>query len=273
VHTIFYFEDQEVWRDHYVPIMQARQFSVDIHKTALEAERAIRTATEVIPDVAVLDIQDQVQRANVGFRICVEIKKRWPKVPVIFLTTHQRGGPEELQALGSLANYYITKDEDERGIFLLAAIDNAIKLSSTEEGPRYQRGSLTVDQSRQAVTWKGKELHPPLTTTEYAIVDCLALRAGTRVSFELLRKTGQIHHVSDRDIDWVSDTERDEKKEKLLRATLSTHISRIRKKFADAERKVEGNAQDTPSPDASRSFSGVLTTERDFGYLWVKDRD
>lgn len=266
--AIFYYEDEEVWRKRYVPVIEANGHRVDSYTRNVEAESAIRTSITDAPDVAVLDIQDQLRHKNVGFRILKELRRRWPALPVIFLTSYEHGSVEEMKAIQLRANYYINKTRDSSGLFLLAAVEAALESGGSPQLDRYQCGSLASDQGTQSILWKGRDV--PLTRTEFLIVDFLVRRVGTKQPFEKIRRASQIQEASDRDIDFTTPEEREQQKQEKLRNTLSQHVSAIRRKFERVEKEIQldaGVGEDT----YRKIFGNILVTEYGFGYMWRKD--
>ena len=266
--AVFYYEDEEIWRHRYVSVIEANGHRVDCYKRNIEAEQAVRQSIDDAPDVAVLDIQDQLRHKNVGFRILKELRRRWPALPVIFLTSYEHGSVEEMKAIQLRANYYINKIKDSSGLFLLAAIEAALEAGGSPQLDRYQCGSLASDQGTQTVLWKGRDV--PLTRTEFMIVDFLARRAGTKQPYEKIRRASQIQEVSDRDIDFTTAEEKEQQKHEKLRNTLSQHVSSIRRKFEHVEKDIQiERGMDELS--YSKVFGNILVTEYGFGYMWHKD--
>lgn len=268
-YTVFYYEDEKIWRELYLQVMEDSGYRVHVYSNAHQAEKAIRNA-EIVPDVAVLDIKDQSAKKNVGFQICREIKRKFPGVPVIFLTSYGLNSKAHLTAYECLAHHYVVKTEDDQGLFLLARIENAIALSEIQDGTagRYTRGSLTVDLPAQTAYWKGIDTN--VTITELAIVDALAYKAGERRSHEELRRAAQIKEASDEDLLWTSPEEKEQQKQALVRNTLSTHVARIRRKFSAANKEAFQRQSAEESDD--ESMPSVVVTERDFGYRYRKDK-
>ena len=266
--TVFYYEDSPIWRDKYAGVMSTNGYRTVVFENNIDAERAARQQHDLQPDVAVLDIRDQVREENVGFRLCGEIRRRWRNIPVIFLTSYEQGGAEELKALQVRGNYYINKVRDPGGMFLLAALENVLAARDAEETAGYRRGSLNVDRDSQTVRWKGREVD--LTSTEFLIVDFLAFRCGTAQSYERIRRAAQIQAPRNEDLDYRTAEELETARAKRLRGALHTHVSSIREKFERLEAAVQAAAG---SPDAARDFQfrAVLVTEHDFGYRWKKD--
>lgn len=257
---IFYFEDEKVWSDKFMAILKSHGHIVDLYSESSKAFRAIADNRTDRPDIAVLDAKDQAREINVGLDICTSLKKRWPGLPVIFLTTYAAGGATELSALRRGANYYIAKQKDEQGLFVLEAINSAIAIYEELDGvaDTYEAGSLKVSQSLQTAWWKNEIVS--LAPTEFSLVDCLASRKNQVVKYEELRRACQIQHVGDQDIDFVTAEQKEDEKNKKLRNTLASHVKSIRKKFT----KLDG--------DPDLSFSDVLFTSHKIGYGWRPDK-
>jgi DNA-binding response OmpR family regulator len=266
--TVIYYEDSQVWRDRYAGVMSSNGYRTIVFANNLDAERATRQQHDLQPDIAVLDIRDQAREENVGFRLGSEIRRRWPNLPIIFLTTYDQGSPEELKSLQLGANYFINKAKDPGGVFLLATLENLLAARDREESVGYSRGSLTVDKESRSARWKGREVD--LTATEFLIVDAIAQRSPAAVPYERIRRAAQIQEPSDEDLDYVTATDLVAAREKRLRSALHTHIRAIRKKFEAVEASVQA-ARGTPELSQDFSFRGILATEHDVGYRWKKD--
>ena len=74
-----------------------------------------------------------------------------------------------------------------------------------------ERGQLTMDPLRHAVTWKGKDVS--LTVTEFLLLQALAQRPG------FVKSRDQLMDVAYDDQVYVDDR------------TIDSHIKRLRKKF------------------------------------------
>jgi len=271
--TVFYYEDSPIWRDKYAGVMSTNGYRTLVFENNIEAERAARQEHDLQPDVAVLDIRDQVREENVGFRLCGEIRRRWRNIPVIFLTSYEQGGAEELKALQVRANYYINKVRDPGGMFLLAALENVLAARDAEETTGYRRGSLNVDRDSQTARWKGREVD--LTSTEFLIVDGLAFRCGTPQSYERIRRAAQIQAPRNEDLDYHTADELETARARRLRGALHTHVSSIREKFEQLEAALQAahGSGDGGRPFQFKlgQFRSILVTEHDFGYRWKKD--
>lgn len=256
---IFYYEDEKVWSDKYIPVMRCAGHNIDLYTNHNEAIRSIDTTREdERPDLLVLDMVEQKSGEFVGLKISEKAMHKWPSTPVIAMTCESPGGYAEIQGLHNGIYYFISKDKDIDGLVLLAIIKRLMDSVNTLD--RYEvrcgYGALRVEQKSRSVYWNDNLL--PLGPVEFAIVDLLASSAGAIVDYETLRRGAQIREICDRDIDWGSAEERDDIKSKKLRSTLATHAKMIRTKI----NKANGG---------ENIAKEVLFTRSGFGYGWLKE--
>ena len=90
-----------------------RERGVTLAGTAANGREALRVVERVHPDVVILDIEMPVLDGLGALR---ELKKRWPRLPVImFSTLTERGASATLQALAEGADDYLTKPSTTGG--------------------------------------------------------------------------------------------------------------------------------------------------------------
>ncbi len=81
--TILLVEDDEVIRENYAELLRDEGFEVAVCACR---EQAIRQLQEQLPDIILLDIGLNGEREG-GFDLCLDIRHRWPRLPVLFLTS------------------------------------------------------------------------------------------------------------------------------------------------------------------------------------------
>jgi len=174
----------------------------------------VRRATLAFPDrsedVFLIDI-GLADEPDGGFALCRELRSMSPGLPILFLTARDSDF-DVVAGLRLGADDYLTKDVSlphllARISALFRRIDALREPKAAEEV--LERGALRLDSRRFAAAWKDKPVE--LTLTEFWMVHTLAKFPG---------------HVKDR--------------ESLMReanlvvdeGTITSHIKRIRKKFA-----------------------------------------
>ncbi len=200
-------EDEPAIRANYADALSRHGYEVSAYGNRRDAMAAFRTR---LPDLAVIDIGlgDDVDG---GFTLCRDLRAMSPTLPIIFLSARDSDF-DIVAGLRIGADDYLTKDASLPQ--LTARIAALFRRSDLLAAPPasedvISRGPLTIDVKRLTVTWRGEAV--PLTLTEFWMVHALARHPG---------------HVKDRDA--------------LMRdanivvddSTITSHIKRIRRKFA-----------------------------------------
>ena len=204
--TIALVEDDPAIRANYADALRRQGYAVVAHATRPEALAACRLQ---LPDLAIIDI-GLGDEPEGGFELCRSLRGLSSRLPIIFLTARDSDF-DIVSGLRLGADDYLTKDVSLHHLLariaaLFRRID-ALAAPALEE--TLEHGPLRLDVSRFAVTWRGQPVE--LTLTEFWMVHTLVKFPG---------------HVKDRD--------------QLMRdaqlvvddATITSHIKRIRKKFA-----------------------------------------
>jgi two-component system OmpR family response regulator len=203
-------EDDPAIRANYADALKKHGYEVSPFGARAEAMRAFRAR---LPDLAVIDI-GLGDEPDGGYALCRELRAMSPSLPILFLTARD----SDFDAVSGLrlgADDYLTKDVSlphllARISALFRRIDALLEPKAAEEV--LERGALRLDAKRFAAAWKDKPVE--LTLTEFWMVHTLAKFPG---------------HVKDR--------------ESLMReanlvvdeGTITSHIKRIRRKFAGAD--------------------------------------
>jgi len=203
-------EDDPAIRANYADALKKHGYEVGAFGARGAAMAAFRTR---LPDLAVIDI-GLGEEPDGGFALCRELRALSPALPIIFLTARD----SDFDAVSGLrlgADDYLTKEVSLP--HLLARISALFRRVDLLREPKaaeevLERGPLRLDAKRFTASWKEKPVE--LTLTEFWMVHTLAKFPG---------------HVKDRDA--------------LMReanlvvdeGTITSHIKRIRKKFAAAD--------------------------------------
>ena len=222
-------EDEPAIRDNYVDAFRRQGYRV-----AGYADRAsaLLAFDQRLPDLVVIDVRLGDEPEG-GFELCRDLRARSPTLPIIFLTARD----SDLDAVSGLrlgADDYLTKDISL--VHLLARVAALFRrvtalTEQPDEGGVIERGPLRLDADRLAATWNGQD--PALSLTEYWIVHALALHPGHVKSRQQLMDAANV----------VLDD-----------ATITSHIKRIRRKFA-----------------AIDSTFDAISTVYGMGYRWLTD--
>ena len=187
-----------------------------------------------LPDLVVIDVnlKDDVEG---GFELCRELRSRAAELPIIFLTARD----SEFDAVSGLrlgADDYLTKDISlphlmARIAALFRRLDAMQKPQSKDS--RIIRGSLEIDSDRMTILWQDQTVG--LTLTEFWLVHAMARYPGHVKNRQQLMDAAQA----------VLDDN-----------TITSHIKRIRKKFASIDAGFE-----------------CIETVYGMGYRWTSPTD
>jgi len=164
-----------------------------------------------LPDLVIIDVGlgDDVEG---GFEICRQLRVKSPELPMIFLTARD-SELDQILGLKLGADDYLTKDITlphmmARIVALFRRVE-AMQSNVQKHEEQLTRGSLDVNVDRMNVTWKSHLID--LTVTEFWMLHALIKHPG---------------HVKNRtQLMDAANTVLDDN-------TITSHIKRIRKKFA-----------------------------------------
>ena len=190
--------------------LEGEGFEIDTYS---DGQSALEAFYRKQPDIVVLDIK--MPRMD-GMDL---LQKMRPKIssPVIFLTSKD-DEIDEVLGLRMGADDYIKKPFSQR--LLVARIRALLRRQAQfsdslvvgEKGRHLlERGALTMDPMRHAITWKDSEIS--LTVTEFVLLQALAQRPG------FVKSRDQLMDVAYDDQIYVDDR------------TIDSHIKRLRKKM------------------------------------------
>ena len=208
-------EDEPALRENYGDVLRRQGYEVSAYPNRRQAMEAFRSR---LPDLVLLDIglEDEVDG---GFELCRELRAQSATLPIIFLTARD----SDLDTISGLrlgADDYLTKNISLPHLSArIAALFRRLQVLS--EPPAQdnvmERGPLLMDLDLFRVTWNGEAVD--LTLTEFWLVHALARRPG---------------HVKNRD------QLMEEANIVVDDSTITSHIKRIRRKFAALDSEFEG---------------------------------
>ena len=200
-------EDEPAIRENYAAVLRRQGYEVCAYANRQEANDAFH---QRLPELVLLDIglEEEVEG---GFDLCRELRTLSHYLPIIFLTARD----SEFDMVSGLrlgADDYLTKDISMPHLLarigaLFRRID-ALRSPPSEENV-IRRGALLIDSDRLTTTWRSAAVE--LTLTEFWIVHSLARFPGH------VKNREQLMHESNIQVD---------------DSTITSHIKRIRKKFA-----------------------------------------
>ena len=195
--------------------LEAEGFEVETYN---DGQQALDAFNRKLPDMAVLDIK--MPRMD-GMDLLQRLRQK-TSMPVIFLTSKD-DEIDEVLGLRMGADDYVKKPFSQRLLVeriraLLRrqeAQNGTIVAGDSEDTKVMERGELSMDPLRHAVTWKGKDV--TLTVTEFLLLQALAQRPG------FVKSRDQLMDVAYDDQVYVDDR------------TIDSHIKRLRKKMRTAD--------------------------------------
>ena len=207
-------EDEPAIRANYVDVLKRQGYEVAAFANRADAMAAFRTR---LPDLALIDIglQDDVDG---GFTLCRELRALSASLPILFLSARDSDF-DIVAGLRLGADDYLTKDVSLP--HLLARLSALFRRAELAREPQaleetIERGALTLDLKRFAVTWHGKPV--PLTLTEFWMVHALARHPGHVKNREQLMREANL----------VVDD-----------GTVTSHVKRVRRKFQGVDQAFE----------------------------------
>ena len=207
-------EDDAVIRANYADVLTKHGYEVSAYGARAPALAAMRSQ---LPDLVLLDIGlgDDVDG---GFKLCQDLRALSATLPVVFLTARD-GDFDLVSGLRMGADDYVTKNMSLP--HLLARVSALFRRAELLREPAQtdsiiERGPLTLDLNRFAITWRGVPVD--LTLTEFWLVHALAKFPGHVKNRDQLM--GEAHVVVDD-------------------STITSHIKRIRRKFSANDVKFD----------------------------------
>ncbi|MFD3696985.1 response regulator transcription factor [Streptomyces sp. NPDC058646] len=182
--------------------LQSEGFSVDVAHDGLQG---LWMATEHDYDLIVLDIM--LPGLN-GYRVCAKLRAAGNESGILMLTAKD-GEYDEAEALDTGADDFLSKPFS---YLVLVARLRALGRRTGRRRPQVVRcGDLVIDPARRSCARGGAEIR--LTAREFAVLECLARRAG-----EVVPKRDILEQV------WDSAFEGDPN-------VVEVHVSAVRRKI------------------------------------------
>ena len=196
-------------------MLEVEGFGVEIYCDGQTAWEAFK---KNMPDIVVLEIK--TPRLD-GMDLLQRIRQN-STIPIMFLTS--KGDEiDEILGLRMGADDYMKKPFSQRILLeriwaLLRRYNDNVGIIANESANKkvIERGLLSMDPLRHRVTWRGADV--PLTVTEFALLQTLALRPG------FVKSRDQLMDVAYDEQVYVDDR------------TIDTHIKRLRKKMRVVDR-------------------------------------
>ncbi len=202
-------EDEPAIRENYSDMLERQGYQVSSYGSKTAAEQAFKLG---LPDLVLLDIglEDEVEG---GFDLCRQLRQLSDSLPIIFLTARDNDF-DTISGLRLGADDYLTKDISLPHLSArISALFRRVKaLNNTPQQEKLTVGQLQVDRERLEIYWQNTLVD--LSLTEFWMVHSLASHPGHVKSREQLMA----------DASTVVDD-----------STITSHIKRIRKKFAQIE--------------------------------------
>ncbi|WP_020410549.1 response regulator transcription factor [Hahella ganghwensis] len=261
--TLFWVEDQSHWIEKFKPVLEQADFGdgatsneVQVFKFAEAACQHIHLARD-IPDIAILDAN---MRGNdhAGFAVSRALKKKWPDLPVIYLSEHSGTGIEEQAFEQSMAQDFIAKHQSNVESVLCWRIkavlrQNAMRHDQTGENSKekLQSGPLTIDLITWNVYWHGERLMNPANAQRpLAPTPRKILRALVEASPRPVTTMQMAEHLES---------------DNFTYANYRQHIKTLRHAFEQASER----ANQSSFIEQCKAGKGIATFGDEGAYCWI----
>jgi len=272
---IFWVEDQYHWIDKFKSVLENANFSVGenpdtanssqntplnqviVHKFVESACQAINQLKSQ-PDVVILDA-NMSGNDDAGLTVSYLLAKKWPNVPIIFLSEHSGTGIEEKIFDKSTTQDFIAKHQENVEKVLCWRIKALLRHKSIpsdqndlQTADSLVSGNLTIDLATWNVYWHGERLmnpnnsQRPLAPTPRKILRFLVESSPRPVS------TLQMEQKLESD--------------RFNYASYRQHIRTLRHSFENASTKTN-----QPSfLEICKRGKGIVTFGDEGAYCWIK---
>lgn len=256
--AIFWVEDQSHWIKKFSAVLEDEDFdgkptTLSIYHFAEAARQKIAlTDKDAAPDVALLDARMN-GNDQAGFSVSSALHKKWPRLPIIYLSEHAGTDIERAALEQFSASDFIAKHQNNveqvlcwriRAVLRQVSIDS--HLSTTMN--LVNSGELTIDLNTWNVYWKGQRLMNPSN----------ARRALAPTPRKLLR---ELVESSPRPLTAGQVAERlDADPNKFSYASYRQHIKTLRRAFAAVDPEFTG---------LCNRGEGIVTFGDEGAYCWV----
>ncbi len=174
--TIFWVEDQYHWIDKFKSTLENADFSFDPVKqdkkepNRLIIHKFVESACQWInqmkspPDIAILDA-NMNGNDDAGLTVSSLLAKKWPDLPIIFLSEHSGTGIEEKVFERTATQDFIAKHQQNIDKVLCWRIKALLRHKNiniqTNSNDSLIKGDLTIDLATWNVYWHGERLMNP----------------------------------------------------------------------------------------------------------------
>ncbi|HUV22089.1 MAG TPA: response regulator [Gammaproteobacteria bacterium] len=256
--VIFWVEDQTHWIKKFSAVLETEDFdgkpnSLAIYHFAEAARQKIALLDkDSPPDVALLDARMN-GNDQAGFTVSNALRKKWPQLPIIYLSEHagtdiERAALEQFAAADFIAKHQNNVEQvlcwRIRAVLRQVSIDSDVSTTLNV----ITSGELSIDLTSWNVYWKGQRLmNPGNARRPLAPTPRKLLRELVESSPRPLT-AGQIAERLDSDAD------------KFSYASYRQHIKTLRRAFAVVDKDFG---------DLCNRGEGIVTFGDEGAYCWV----
>ncbi|MBV1907783.1 MAG: response regulator [Kangiellaceae bacterium] len=269
--TIFWVEDRYHWIDKFKPIFESASFEgidiaeqtpvplnkVLVHKFVESASQAINRSGNQ-PDIVILDA-DMNGDQNAGLCLSQLIAKKWPTVPVIFLSEHSGTGIEERVFEQGNSSDFIAKHQQNVEQVICWRIKALLRQKSlqtphatTNSIDTLVSGALLIDLETWNVYWHKRRLMNPSNN----------LRPLAPTPRKILRL---LVESSPRPVTTLQMEEKLES-DKFNYACYRQHIKTLRHSFESISKEINHDS----FLEYCKNGKGIVTFGEQGAYCWVK---
>jgi DNA-binding response OmpR family regulator len=256
--AIFWVEDQTHWIKKFSAVLETEDFdgkpnSLAIYHFAEAARQKIALLDkDSPPDVALLDARMN-GNDQAGFSVSNALRKKWPQLPIIYLSEHagtdiERAALEQFAAADFIAKHQINVEQVL--CWRIRAVLRQVSIDSDQSTTLnvITSGELSIDLTSWNVYWKGQRLmNPGNARRPLAPTPRKLLRELVESSPRPLT-AGQIAERLDSDAD------------KFSYASYRQHIKTLRRAFAVVDKDFA---------DLCNRGEGIVTFGDEGAYCWV----
>ncbi len=172
--SIVIVEDDKSLREYLSDLLIEHRYNV---QSASRGADALKIVNKLTPHLVILDLK---LPDMTGESVCIELRKKYPSLPIIILTS-KAAISEKVQGLTIGADDYITKpfSADE----LLARIKARMRLKE-DKNSKIKIGDLELDKKKIEVKRGGKIIS--LTPREFRLLEYLMNNKGAVLSREMI---------------------------------------------------------------------------------------
>jgi two-component system, OmpR family, response regulator len=259
--SIFWVEDQLHWVKKFSSILEQSDFDGKPNKLAVYSfaeaakQQIALTDKNNPPDVALLDARMN-GNDQAGFSVSSALRKKWPDIPIIYLSEHsgteiERDALEQFSAADFIAKHQ--NNVEQVLCWRIRAVLRQHTLGSSEAASasnQLSSGDLTIDLNNWNVYWKNQRLMNPNNQ----------LRPLAPTPRKILR---ELLECSPRPLSYLQVAERIEADlEKFSYASYRQHIKTLRRAI-DAAEGGQGHFI-----ELCRQGYGIVTFGDEGAYLW-----